>query len=498
MKKYKIEVTAPASAYETGELAKMFLPPEQFITEEKNENEASDLCRSFSLLRADCEEVSGPGEIDDGEFTDITPPSGEYIYSGPVEEKDKKKIYKNAVKRGVYKALSRDCGKELPWGILTGVKPVKIVRELEDRGLNEKEIFDYMKDYYFVSDEKINLLLKILGIQRPYNRPERGFSEKAGIYLGIPFCPTRCVYCSFTSNVAKEGEIDRYLEALYSEIDFVSGAMKRGGTKIETFYIGGGTPTSLDERQLDGLLSKIFSSFDLEGLEEFTVEAGRPDTINREKLEIIKSHGIERISINPQSMNAKTLEAIGRRHRPEDICDAYEEARRAGIKNINMDLIAGLPGESPEDFARTLNLVSEMNPENVTVHTLALKRASRLREEDRDYNYREAERLSSMVDASFALLSSKGYRPYYLYRQKYMAGNFENVGWAKPGTECIFNMRTMDERQETVALGAGGISKRWFPEENRIERAANVSNYEIYIERLDEMKSRKIKLFDWI
>lgn len=498
MRKYKIAVTHPASAYETGELAKMFLPPEQFETEEREENEAPDLSRSFSLLKADCPEGDEPfGEAENGMITDITPAPEEFIYKGPVEEKDIKKIWKNAVKRGVYSALSRDCGKTLPWGILTGVKPVKIVRELEDRGLSEREISEYMKNYYFVSDEKTDLLMEILRVQRPYNRADRGFSKKAGIYLGIPFCPTRCVYCSFTSNVAKEGEIDRYLEALHSEIDYVSSAMRKVGTGIETFYIGGGTPTTLNEGQLDGLLTKIQSSFDLDGIEEFTVEAGRPDTINKGKLEIIKSHGIERISINPQSMNARTLEAIGRKHSPEDIISAYETAREVGIKRINMDLIAGLPGEEPDDFKKTLEIVGEMNPENVTVHTLALKRASKLREEDRDYNYREAERLSAMVEDSFKSLSAGGCRPYYLYRQKYMAGNFENVGWSKPGAECIFNIRTMDEKQDTIALGAGGISKRYFAGENRIERAANVSNYEIYIDRLDEMKERKNRLFGW-
>lgn len=504
---YYITVKKPASAYEVGELAKMFLEREMFeITEEDNPEEAPSLSydRSFSVVL-------------DGKVLSREPSCFEY--GGPVAEADRKKSLKNLVKRGVYDALSRETGKTLPWGILTGVKPVKIVRELSDRGLDESTIKQHMMDYYLVSGEKTDLLMEILRVQNtsvgvPYRGTAEGHPgvsqtgeavagdgsraagmEQVGIYLGIPFCPSRCIYCSFTSNVAKTGEIERYLDALYKEIDFVSDLMKERNLGTESFYIGGGTPTTLTEVQLDRLLDRIFSKFGLEGLKEFTVEAGRPDTITKEKLEVIKSYGIGRISINPQSMNSRTLEAIGRLHSPEEIVASFDLAREAGIEVINTDLIAGLPGESPEDFRVTLDAVLALKPENITVHTLALKRASRLREEDSSYNYKEVERLGRMVEMSAEAMKENGYRPYYLYRQKYMAGNFENVGYAKPGTECIFNVRTMEEKQSMIALGAGGISKRFFPEENRIERAANVSNYEIYIERLQEMLGRKKNLF---
>ncbi len=489
---YRITVMKPASAYEVGELVKMFLEREMFeiIEEDSEEAPSLNVDRSFSLAIG--EEIINKSPRD-------------FEYKGPVVEPDEKKVFKNLIKRGIYDALSKQTGKLLPWGILTGVKPVKIVRELADRGYDEASIKQYMMDYYLVSEDKADLLIEILRVQTASlevsrvaetncnNSPQK--PEPLGVYLGIPFCPSRCIYCSFTSNVAKDGEIDRYLNSLYREIDFAGGLLKEKNLSVESFYIGGGTPTTLTEVQLDKLLSRIFDRFDFNSLKEFTVEAGRPDTITLEKLRVLKRYGIGRISINPQSMNSNTLEKIGRLHTPEDIVTCFEMADAVGIDVVNTDLIAGLPDESPDDFERTLEAVINLKPENITVHTIALKRASRLREEDSSYNYKEVERLTKMVELSSAAMKANGYRPYYLYRQKYMAGNFENVGYAKPGTECIFNIRTMEEKQSMLALGAGGISKRFFPEENRIERAANVSNYEIYIDRLDEMLERKRALF---
>lgn len=469
---YYIKLCSTVSTYEIEELVKMFVPKGNY---EITTDEALDLDQSFSVVF---------------EKETISEPISRFYYRGNSPE-DKKQL-RNAIKRGVMTALEKHTKKSLPWGILTGVKPVKIVRELYQNGMDRADIFDYMKEFYLLSDDKAQLLLRIL--QNQYALSSVRAPENVGIYLGIPFCPTRCVYCSFTANVAKKGEIERYLDALYKEIEAVSASMKETGLMTESFYIGGGTPTTLSASQLEGLLDKIFSSFDLSRCEEFTVEAGRPDTITEEKLRVIRSFGIRRISINPQSMNEKTLEAIGRLHSPKQIREAYEMARKAGIEIINMDLIAGLPDEELADFKRTLDIVTELNPENITIHTLALKRASRLMEEDSEFNYREVDKLSKMVALSQGMMDEAGYEPYYLYRQKYMVGNFENIGYAKPGTECVYNIKTMDERQTMIALGAGGISKRFYPEENRIERAANVSNYEIYIERIDEMIERKNQL----
>lgn len=466
---YEIKICEEVSKYEINELVKLFLPVEEFSIEMDG---ALDYNQSFSAVFEGAKISEAP------EF---------FFYRG--ENPKEKKELKNVIKRGLYDAFSRHRGYEPPWGILTGVKPVKIVRELRETGKTDEEIRLFMKEYYYLKEDKIELLMETLENQYLVSQPR---SEKAvGIYIGIPFCPTRCVYCSFPSNTLKPGAMEQYLECLFEEIRFTGEEMKRRGLYPESVYIGGGTPTTLSGVQMEELLTRVFRHFSMEKCVEFTVEAGRPDTITEEKLKVIRSFGIRRISINPQSMNQRTLDLIGRSHKVEEIYEAYEAARKTGMEIINMDLIAGLPEEDEETFLKTVEEVAELEPENITIHTLALKRASRLKEEDDHYNYRQAQRLSGMVDKSRKMMGERGYGPYYLYRQKYMVGNFENIGYSKPGFECLYNIKTMDERQTMIALGAGGISKICFPEENRIERSANVSNYEIYIERLEEMKERK-------
>ena len=267
--------------------------------------------------------------------------------------------------------------------------------------------------------------------------------------------------------------------------------MKDKGLFAESIYIGGGTPSSLSEQQFSRLTEMVSQAFVNDRTAEFTVECGRPDTISRDKLLAAKAAGADRISINPQSMQQKTLDIIGRSHRPEDIYKAFELARQAGIGIINTDLITGLPGEDAEDFTDTLHRILELRPENITVHTLAVKRGSRLIEKDKDYSYYSGRTTARMLKIADETLSREGYLPYYIYRQKHMSGNFENVGWCRPGTAGIYNVRIMEEDQSIIALGAGGISKIYYPETDRIERAANVSNYEIYIDRIDEMIKRK-------
>ena len=398
---------------------------------------------------------------------------------------------KNAVKRMLYSRLSALTGYCHEWGILTGVRPVKLAGEIVRRCGSFSKARKELLDFYLLSPEKADLILDIYHYQQEHlPKPPH---ESVGLYLGIPFCPTRCLYCAFTSNEAKPEEIDRYLKALHREIDGTADAMRMKGWYPESIYIGGGTPTTLTALQLDELLFHIEKAFDFSRLLEFTVEAGRPDTIDSEKLEVIQKHNIGRISINPQSMKDKTLEIIGRTHKSSDIERAFAEAKEAGISCINADVIAGLQGEDENDFVRTLEKIIAMGAENITVHTLAVKRASKLVEMDKDFHYKQAAMVAKQLAAGRKLLKEHGYRPYYLYRQKNMAGGLENTGYCKNDTLSVYNIRIMEEMQTIIALGAGGISKVYYDAENRLERVANVSNYEIYIERIEEMIERKKK-----
>lgn len=398
---------------------------------------------------------------------------------------------KNQINRQIYDRLSRLTGKRPQWGILTGIRPVKLCGEIYERLQNRQAVIDELCSEYYLEKEKAELLMDLYFHQQDFcgKAPE----HSAGVYIGIPFCPTRCVYCSFASNQVPEGEIQKYLDALLTEIEYVGRRMKETGITAESIYIGGGTPTTLTPDQLDLLIAEIKESFDFTDLREFTIEAGRPDTITEEKLSVIKSHGIDRISINPQSMKKETLEKIGRSHEPQDIISAFKMAKAQGFDHINADIIAGLPDESIEDFRQTLKEVLALDPENVTVHCLAVKRASRLVDIDRDFHYKQADRVSEQLAESRRILAEAGFEPYYLYRQKHMAGAFENTGYSRPGKDCIYNIRIMDEHQTIIALGAGGITKVYYPEENRLERVPNVTNYQEYIKRIDEMLHRKEK-----
>ena len=396
---------------------------------------------------------------------------------------------RNAQKRALYAFLSEKTGKQLDWGILTGVRPLKLFyAALKDLG-SPDEAERYLRETYLLSKEKAGLLRETWETQQTIKTDSD--PEAIGLYIGIPFCPTRCLYCSFTSNKYSKDKAETYLQALYKEIDAVKELMDRKGLYAESIYIGGGTPTSLSEAQFDELVCRVSDAFRRPKTAEFTVECGRPDTITEGKLSSLKKAGAERISINPQTMQQKTLDRIGRQHTPEEIVGAFELARSCSIRQINMDMIAGLPGEKNEDFRDTLEKICRLHPENVTVHTLAVKRGSRLIEQDRDYSYRQGSLVRGMVETASEVLKQKGYHPYYLYRQKHMAGNLENVGYCLPENASIYNIRIMQEDQTILALGAGGVSKLYWPEEDRIERVANVSNYEIYIDRIDEMIKRK-------
>ena len=314
------------------------------------------------------------------------------------------------------------------------------------------------------------------------------------VYIGIPFCPSRCEYCSFAScDVHKFGALrEPYLEALFTEMRMMRAYMDECGLKTGNLYIGGGTPTALEDDQLVRLLKACRAFVPESG--EFTLEAGRPDTITREKLAAAKEYGVSRLSINPQSMHDATLEKIGRKHRAQQIREAFALAREMGFHNINMDLIAGLSGETTEMFSSSLESVIDLAPENVTVHTLSIKRSSILHENLSENRPTPPEDVDRMVQDALHRLGAGGWRPYYLYRQKYMSGNLENVGYAKPGTQCLYNIDVMEETHSNLAMGAGAITKWFDPEANVIRRAANVKNVQEYIDRCEQMAQKKIAL----
>lgn len=403
---------------------------------------------------------------------------------------------KREVKRQIYNCLVEVSGKEQPWGILTGIRPVKIVHELMNKRVSKDKILKRLNEYYRIDIKKSKILYEVAETEREIlNNTD---SNMISIYIGIPFCPTRCVYCSFTSNsIEKYGEYIRdYLNSLYKELKGVRKIINERGFRIENIYIGGGTPTSIDSRYLKKLLLIIEQMLDLQFIKEYTLEAGRPDTITGDKLEIIKDSKISRICINPQSMNSETLKLIGRAHSPEDVVKAFRQARKTGFDNINMDIIAGLPGENIEMFKKTLYDIETLDPESLTVHTMSIKRASVLKEYIDKYDLDSSERIAEMVEQAQQHARLMGMHPYYLYRQKKILGNQENTGYCKPGFEGIYNIQMMEEKQTVIALGAGAATKVVYPHENRIERAFNVKNIVEYINRTDEMIRRKERLLN--
>lgn len=399
---------------------------------------------------------------------------------------------KDAIKREIFHKLSTSTGLRPEWGILTGIRPVKLCGELIDaHGLDEAR--RVLKNEYLIDDNKIDVIVKMYGYQiASFGKAKE---NSVGMYIGIPFCPTRCLYCSFISSQAENEKLEAYVDTLIEEIKAIGLRLDNSEFHIESLYIGGGTPTTLNENQLNRLLDAINKYLDIHSIKEYTIEAGRPDTINLEKLKIIKTHGCERISINPQSMKPETLVTIGRSHTPLEIEKAFELAHSLDFNSINADLIAGLPGEKLSDFDASLEKIIGLGADNITIHSLAVKRASRLKDEDPAFHYKQSSITNSMTAKGFETLCNRGFEPYYLYRQKHMAVAGENIGYCKPEKAGLYNIRIMDEHQSILALGAGAISKRFYPEENRLERIPNVSNVGHYINRLDEMIERKDKMF---
>lgn len=416
-----------------------------------------------------------------GEFEIADKDSGNLVFYGSDD--------KNRTKREIYHKLSALTGRRPEWGIITGIRPTKLFGDIKRKKGSNSSASKAMREKYLVSDAKINL------IQNIYNYQLEAFGEArkntAGIYIGIPFCPSRCLYCAFTSNNADEEGIKKYLTALYKEINAVADMMDAKGITAESIYIGGGTPTVLSENDLDELLALVNKRFLREETVEFTVEGGRPDTITPGKVRSIEKNGANRISINPQSMKDETIRLIGRNHTALEIVKAVNMTGEISSLAINMDIIAGLPGEDVSDFSNTIDQMLDLDVENITVHSLAVKRTSRLAEKDKEYHYLYGDLVRRMIDVAENKLGDAGYKPYYLYRQKHMSGALENVGYTKPGYSGLYNIRIMDEHQMIMALGAGGISKAYDFDNRTLTRIPNVSNYEVYIDRIDEMIDRK-------
>jgi oxygen-independent coproporphyrinogen-3 oxidase len=401
---------------------------------------------------------------------------------------DKKNI-KNSIKMTLLKCLEEFTGITIPWGILVGIRPTKVIHDYFNKGLAEDEIIMHLTNDYSLSIEKCNLAIEVA-------KKEAVFLNKANksvsIYIGIPFCPTRCVYCSFTSNPIWKNQdlVNCYLNSLLKEINSVFSYLKDSGYNIDTLYVGGGTPTSLNVHQLNKLLSNINYNIPIKDLREVTIEAGRPDSIDLDKLSLIREFGCSRISINPQSMNDETLKRIGRNHTSSDIIAKYNMARELGFDNINMDIIIGLPGEGEKEIQKTMDALEKLSPDSITIHTMSIKRASILNEMEYDVKNSTA---SIMYDIASSRVREMGMYPYYMYRQKNMVVPLENVGYCRPNKESIYNIQMIAENIPIVSFGADAITKIIFDNENRIERVANVKDVREYVNRIDEMIENKIE-----
>lgn len=469
--KLELNIDSEEFLYESSILVKSFLA--QSGMEQELEEKKMMLTVEGQQIHVDCEGIHTEG-----------------LAEGP-----EKKYLKKELKKQIYRVMHELTKAELPWGALTGIRPTKLIVTMIEAApdVTDEEITSFLKENYYVTDEKAALGIQIA--RREIKLLEKiDYEEGYSLYIGIPFCPTTCLYCSFTSYPigAYTKKADDYVTALLKEISYASARF--ADRKLNSIYIGGGTPTTLEPEQLDRLLHAVRDSFDFSHNQEFTVEAGRPDSITPEKLAVLLKHGVTRISINPQTMNQKTLDLIGRYHSVEQVKETFQLARKMGFDNINMDFIVGLPGETMEDIRFSMEEVQKLNPDSLTIHSLAIKRAARLnimREQYKDFTIENNEQIMELCAAA---AENMGMTPYYMYRQKNIAGNMENVGYARTGRAGIYNILIMEEKQTIVALGAGSVTKRIYPD-GRIERCANVKDVGQYIDRIDEMIERKENLF---
>lgn len=417
----------------------------------------------------------------------------EFTLSEDASALEKKKLEKRALKLACYHLLKRLYPEvATPWGSLTGIRPTKLFRELSQDG-GEQAARKQFLNVFDVSGEKTNLAARICAVQEPFIRSVG--ANEIDVYVGIPFCKTKCLYCSFPSEVlGKTDRLTQYLALLKSDISAGAKLASELGLSVRSFYMGGGTPTVLSASRLDELLSFLLEQYGSFGVEA-TVEAGRPDTIDREKLLVLKQHGIGRISINPQTMNDETLRRVGRSHTREDIERTFELAREIGFGSINMDLIAGLPGETTADMQKSCDAIARLRPDNLTVHSLAIKRSSTLKKELDEHALASSAQAEEMTQIGARCAENMCMNPYYMYRQKYMSGNLENVGYALPGKECVYNIDMMEETASILSHGAGTMTKRVFGGQNRIERLPSPKDVPTYLAKLDRLLADKASFF---
>lgn len=419
------------------------------------------------------------------------------FYEGCLSDEKKER---EGLRRIIFIFLQRLTGKELPWGILIGIRPSKIAMQLLMEGKTREEIIDYYLEHYLMSRDKAELCISIAEMEK---KTVNAVPETISVYIGMPFCPTRCMYCSFTSNPAGRCKklIKPYLQALKLEIEAMAGYIRKKNLKVQCVYFGGGTPTSIENEEFEEVMQDIYRAFVKDSaIKEFTVECGRADSITLNKLTSMRKYGVQRISINPQTMNDETLKSIGRRHSAADVREKFQLARNLGFDNINMDIIVGLPGEMLTHIKRTCEEIAALKPDNLTVHGLCVKRGSKLHENIINNietgNAAGQDELNAMYKETVFTSEVMNMKPYYMYKQKNMVGNMENVGYSIEGKEGLYNIQMIEERQTIIALGADAVTKVVFLDENRIERFANVKDVNEYILRIDEMIDKKVKLLD--
>lgn len=464
--------------YEAENLCRVFFPFDKVETRRVLSGEDRNARRVYTSLQENARQRY---------FVHIVDDAGEITRTAPSSDLDPEHVLMALL----FEALCAHTGQRPRWGMLTGIHPVKLLRQLTAH-FGEREAVRYFEEAYFVSEEKTALALETMHMETPFIRDvgENDFS----LYISVPFCPTRCAYCSFVSQSVEKTkkQIPEYHALLLKEIEETARVAERLGLSLRTVYVGGGTPTTFSAEQLRLLIETVRASFDMSRCGEFTVEAGRPDTVDREKLLALRAGGVTRISINPQTLQDNVLAAIGRRHTAQEAVDAFRLARSLGFDNINMDLIVGLPEDTLESFRDTMDRVLALNPENVTVHALALKRSSRITQSGAvTQAHADGTLADGMMRYAETALSAHGFAPYYLYRQTRMAGNLENTGWARPGRVCAYNIYTMDETETVLACGAGGVSKLRDPYSENLERIFNFKYSYEYISRYGEILERK-------
>lgn len=414
-------------------------------------------------------------------------------------DKDQQKLIRRALSHSLLRVLQSYTGLEQPWGILTGIRPTKLMHEKQKQGIPKARAKQELQEDYLITPEKTALMDKIVERQLQAIPDLYQLEQGVSLYIGIPFCPTKCAYCTFPaySIQGRQGSVNSFLGGLHYEMRKIGEWLKQHNIPITTVYYGGGTPTSITAEEMNDLYEEMVASFpNVEGIREITVEAGRPDTITPEKLEVLKKFKIDRISINPQSYNQETLQAIGRHHTVEETIEKYHLARQMGIHNINMDLIIGLPGEGWNEFHHTLMETEKLMPESLTVHTLSFKRASEMTQNKDKYKVADRDEVSEMMKHAEQWTEEKGYVPYYLYRQKNILGNLENVGYAKPEKESLYNIIIMEEVQTIIGLGCGASSKFIHPNTGKITRFANPKEPKAYNDSFVKYTEDKLRLLE--